>query len=168
MANRGVHFAVTGSDVRKLKSLSGDTERRNYVSNVIEESWESNFATETDKSWPLIHSALQMSNPCSDELDRTQQGPASWAILGQHFLAFDEDGFIAHVRRWSVGWVALYLKGVSATEVQARLNELIAAHKCGNLSSDDAAYAAEWYPRMVDFYARASKAWRHVIFSVDF
>ena len=167
MPNRGVHFAVTGTEIRKLKGFSTDAERFDYVSNVIEEAWEENFATETDKSWPLIHSALQMSSPCSDGLERLNR-PASWAVLGKDFLAFDENALIAHVGRWSVGSVARHLRSVSAADVRSRLVNLIAAHGCDNLSMDDAEYAEQWYPGLVDFYARASNAWRHVIFMVDF
>lgn len=167
MSYRGVHFAITEQEVTALRALASDADRVDYVSNVIEEAWEDNLATESDKAWALIHSALQMSNPCADDLERAADEPQSWAILGVEFLALTDDAMITHVDEARVTEVAGYLERVSADDIRSRLVSLIKEHDCNRLSADDADYAAGWYPGVAGFFVRAAHATRHVIFSAD-
>jgi hypothetical protein len=167
MSYQGVHFAITDQDLSALRSLPVEADRVDYVSNVIEKAWDDNFATQSDKAWALIHSALQMSNPCSDDLEKAIDAPASWAILGAEDLALTTDAMVVHVDKSRVGDVARYLEGVSASEIRSRLCRLIEKHQCDRLSPEEADYAAEWYPGIAELYARAASAGRHVIFSAD-
>jgi hypothetical protein len=168
MSLMGVHFAVTDSDFRALRSRKGDAERIAFFNAVIEPAYEQNFGTDYDKAWPLIHSALQRSNPCSDYLERATRGPASWAILGEEDIALTDDAMITHVSPSGATRALQYLQALSADDIRSNLIRLIKDHGCAKLSDDDANYAADWYPRLQDFYSKATSARRHVIFSADF
>lgn len=167
MSFLGVHFAISDQECAALRALSTEGERADYVINVIEEAWEDNFATQSDKAWGLIHSALQMSNPCSDDLDKVSESPPSWAFLGSEYLALTDETMVTYVDKSRVEQVARYLDGISADEIRNRLIRLIEQHRCNRLGFEDADYAAGWYPGIVEFYTRAASADRHVIFSAD-
>jgi hypothetical protein len=168
MSFMGVHFAVSDSDFIALRSCRGDAEKIAFLDEVIEPAYEQNFGTDYDKAWPLIHSALQMSNPCSDYLERTTRGPASWAVLGEEDLAMTDEAMITHVGPSRAMRVLEHLQALSADDIRSNLIRLIKDHGCAKLSEDDANYAADWYPRLQDFYSKATGAQRHVIFSADF
>ncbi|WP_077147646.1 DUF1877 family protein [Sphingopyxis sp. KK2] len=167
MAWRGVHFAVDDTTLSGLLCTPAAA-RADYVANEIEENWESNFATETDKAWPLIHASLQGSNPEADGLERLYDKPVSWAVLGREFLDSDPNYLIALIQSRDVAAVASLLKSVSADDIIDRLGAAIDHFGCKNVGAAEARYAGEWFPNLEQFFQRAAEAKRHVIFTVDF
>ncbi len=167
MAWRGVHFAIDEATLIGLLSTSA-AGRADFVANEIEENWDAHFATETDKAWPLIHASLQGSDPEADGLERMYDEPVSWAVLGREFLDSDPSYLIALIRSQDVSAVANFLNGMSADDIVGRLSAAIDHFGCKNVGAAEARYAGEWFPNLQQFFQRAAKAKRHVIFTVDF
>ena len=167
MSRLGSHCLASEDELRLLMSLTTDQERVAYVDKVIDETYDEREGTDYDKAWSLIHSALQRSNPCSDYLERTTSGPASWAILGTDDVAVTDEAIVTCARAESVAQAAEFLSTIDAEQIRIQLSSAIAAHDCRNLSDEDAEYAAAWYPRLKDFYMRAAKARSPVIFLGD-
>src|SRR5215831_3961541 len=57
MSARGVHFAVTPTQEKRLLAAKSDRKLMGLVEE-IEESWEEPFVVETDKAWDAIHRCL--------------------------------------------------------------------------------------------------------------
>jgi Domain of unknown function (DUF1877) len=167
MAGRGVHFAI---DDNVLSDLFAQPmlERADFVSNFIEENWDANFATETDKAWALIHSALQRSDPETDWLQRSTDEPSSWAILGREYINTTDGFLIGLIRASDVAAVVGHLEAVEASDIVAQLKVNVEHFGCVNIDDEDLEYAGQWYPGLKVFFARAAEAKRHVIFTTDF
>ena len=167
MSHMGVHLAVKDADFHALQSRGSDAARLAYVDNVIVQDYESNIGTDYDRAWPLIHSALQRSSPCSDYLERTTNGPASWAILGEEDFVATDEALVTYVSNSRTDDVRQFLRRISADDIRSNLISLIAENGCSGLSVEHANYAADWYPRVVEFYSRVAGTSRHVIFLAD-
>jgi hypothetical protein len=167
MPLRGVHFAIDNQTLFDLIKLPY-SERADFVSNNIEENWEANFATETDKAWALIHSALQRSNPEADGLERSFDDACSWVILGREYIEAGDGFVIGLIESHNVGTVARYLKDIDTSDIIAQLKLNIAHFECTNVGVEDAEYAGSWFPKIKEFFAKAADAGRNVIFTVDF
>src|SRR5438105_1826129 len=57
MSARGVHFAVTSAQAKRLLAAKSDRKLMELVEE-IEEAWEEPFVVETDKAWDAIHRCL--------------------------------------------------------------------------------------------------------------
>lgn len=167
MSRMGSHRLVTEAQLSVLRSFQSDAERLAYVDEEIDQRYDQSLGTDYDKAWSLLHSALQRSNPCSDYLDRTRNGPASWAILGAEDIALTEQALVTSLGKWKVFRVSFFLRSITANDIRSRLASAIETYGCRKLSLDDAEYAAEWFPRLKEFYRRAAKAHRPVLFVGD-
>jgi len=58
VACRGVHFAITDVEAKKLRGAAGDEELKRVVQEEIEEKWERDHLFETDKAWDALHRCL--------------------------------------------------------------------------------------------------------------
>lgn len=107
MASRGVHFAISAAERLRLESLTSDSDRKYFVSNVIEKRWDEEFLFETDKAWDPIHRCLGeippvapgilQGDPNADPLlqsDRYGSDPLRLCILGGKRLMEDEGPYI--------------------------------------------------------------------------
>ena len=90
MSCLGVHFALTDEEVEKLKGMSDEQDRLEYLTEEIEEQYlEGNkkFAAESDKSWDAMHRVL-----ADGEL--TWEGgeyPLNHTVLAGELLYTDDD-----------------------------------------------------------------------------
>jgi hypothetical protein len=167
MTWRGVHFAIDDDTLSGLLATPW-TERSDFVANEIEENWDANFATETDKAWALIHSALQRSDPEVDGLERSVDEPSSWAILGREFVNCEDGYLICLTRSTDVPAISQHLEKIDANDIAEQLKVNIEFFNCERVGPSDADYGGEWYSGLKEFYAKAAEARRHVIFTTDF
>jgi hypothetical protein len=167
MAWRGVHFAIDDQTLNDLLAQPV-ADRADYIANNIEENWDANFATETDKAWALIHSALQRSDPEADGLERLTDSPSSWAILGREYIDTTDDYLIGLIKAADVSAVARHLDAIEASDIVAQLKVNVEHFGCNGVDDEDIDYAGQWFPALKVFFTRAADAKRNVIFTVDF
>lgn len=58
MACRGVYFALSDDDARRLKDIDGDASVLKFIQEELESRWDEEWLQETDKAWDAIHRCL--------------------------------------------------------------------------------------------------------------
>ena len=58
MGCRGVYFALTEDDVKKLVGADSDVTVKKVVQEDIEERWDEDWLQQTDKAWDAMHRCL--------------------------------------------------------------------------------------------------------------
>ena len=58
MTCRGVHFAITATQVRALRKAAGDDDDVMDLVAAIEEAWDGEHLAESDKAWDAMHRCL--------------------------------------------------------------------------------------------------------------
>lgn len=190
MSGRGLHLALTDEELQQLSALDSSV-RSDHIANVLEEKkFGSEDACETDKAWTYINAALTGSDPDGPlNLPAAQQskprsflnklrgryagsvGPAADAtnaILGCRSLLFVADYYIGFVPAADVGKVSDALEQISTDTLGQRVRDVHARHRASGSADDAAGYAMSWYSGLVEFFSRAARANKHVIFTVDF
>jgi hypothetical protein len=164
MVARGVHFALTDADERRLLDCA-EAERVALISDDIESRYFESapeWLCETDKAWDAIHRGFNNS-----ELDYEYHQPLQGVILGGVPLYSGDDYIISYKDAKSVRETAAALANVD----EARFKELyfkIDPEKYGfPLTDDDFEYSWNWLSGLKEFYARAAGAGRPVIFTTD-
>jgi hypothetical protein len=161
---RGVHFALTDIDERRLLDCP-ETERVALISNDIEERYFSRmreWLCETDKAWDAIHRAFNNS-----DLDYEYKSPLHGIILGGKPLYSGHDYIISYKDRQQTKEISLALSQIPG-HVFKGLYYSISQKKYGfPLSQDDCEYSWNWLSALKEFYERAACHERPVIFTTD-
>ena len=164
MVARGVHFALTEIDERRLfdcpeaerVSLIGDDIENRYFTGMQE------WACETDKAWDAIHRAFNNSG-----LDYEYRSPLHGVILGGRPLYFGEDYIISYKDKKRVREIAPALVQVDLAAFR-ELYFKIDQEKYGYpLSEEDFEYSWDGLSALKEFYKRAVRYERPVIFTTD-
>jgi hypothetical protein len=164
MASRGVHFALDARTVRKLKGFTSEEDLLDYFEEELEEKFFANqgdWLQETDKAWDAIHRSL------TDGKLEWENGtyPLNHAILGGELLCSCDDYILSLKSPKQVQDIAAGLEGVTKKRLKTGY-DLIARKNCDwDPSPDDWKYTWSWFTPLVDFYQRAAKAKKSVIFS---
>lgn len=161
MSCRGVHFALTDKQASRLINTpdADDDFLMDFVEEV-EEQWDEEWLQETDKSWDVIHRCLT-----DGKLD---WGDSAYhkCILGS-INQYEGDNYIMNfIRPDEVKEVAAAIKNIDRDDLRRRY-DAIDTDTYGELSDSDFEYAWSWFPHLRDFFQKAAKANRAVLFSVD-
>jgi hypothetical protein len=162
MGSRGVLFAIDDDTVAALLAASSDDDVMEIVES-IEEDWDEQYLAETDKAWDAIHRALG-----DGSLDpEGGSSPTKRAILGGQHLHGGDDYIVALVTRDDVPAVARALAAIDDAELRRRYEQVVPRDYAAEYGDEDREYTVAYFRAVADLYARAAKAGRAVIFTVD-
>lgn len=163
MSCRGVLFAINDDKVKALLAAAGDDDEVMGVVEEIEEAWETPFVAETDKAWDAIHRALTDGSLDNDG----GEAPLNRAILGGTHLHEGGDYIVALVPAAEVPAVAEALAAIDDDALRDRYKRIVPHDYAPEYGDEDREYTVENFRDVVALYARAAKAGRAVVFTVD-
>ena len=163
MPYRGVHFAITDADLASLLRASSDRDLLGFISDNIEERWDEEWLTQTDKAWDAIHRCLTDGRLQYDN----GEDPLRLCILGGKQLYRGDDYIVSLKESEQCAEIANALAAIDADWLQSRYFAIKPSHFGRYPSEDDFEYTWGWFSSLPQFYAKASMASRHVIFTVD-
>ncbi len=164
MVARGVHFALTDSDGQRLLACP-EAEIVALITDDIEERYFgglNEWLCQTDKAWDAIHRAFN-----SSELDYEYKSPLHGVILGGKPLYSGDDYIISYKDKQCVQEIAAALAEVDEPGFRDLYFKIDQKKYDHPLSEVDCAYSWEWLSGLKEFYERAAKAGRPVIFTTD-
>ncbi|WP_433608846.1 DUF1877 family protein [Prescottella agglutinans] len=161
----GVHFALSARVAAELLDARGDDGKLGAVVDDIEETGRSEFSCDTDKAWDPILCSLSSAG--------YQRAPENWpaygVILGDEDLNTDtDDQLITYLAPDRVTEVAAYLAGITESEFGAGYDAMPLDDRNPEYGADERAYAWDWLQEVMDFFERAARDDRHVVFTVRF
>ncbi len=166
MSCLGVLFALTNADVKRLLSARQAANRDEEVMAVIEdieESWDEKWTFELDKGWDAIHRLL------TDGQLEYENGiyPLNHCILGGIQL-YDADDYTIFLKSpEQVVDVAKASKEINETVLRELYSRIDAETYDGEIGEEDCSYTWNCFEGLPEFFAKAAKAKRSVIFTVD-
>lgn len=171
----GVHFAITRKQMQQLldvreSDLDDEEMEEALIEAVqqIEEKWDRKWLFQTDKAWDPIHRAL-----CEDNTPRGRINPnkgtypLNLAIFGGEQLCEGEEYSVCLVRPEDVVGVAKALSGVTEEWLRERFFKLKARATGYPITEEEFEYAWGNFQGLPEFFAKAAKAKRAVIFTVS-
>jgi hypothetical protein len=162
MGCRGVLFAIDDATTERLLAAKSDDDVLEIVES-IEEEWDESFLEETDKAWDAMHRALS-----DGSLDPSGGSfPLNRAILGGKRLHRGENYIVSFVPKDEVPTVASALASIDEVAMRQRYDQRVPRDYAAEYGDEDREYTVEYFRGVVDLYARAAKAGRAVIFTVD-
>lgn len=163
----GVHFALTEWEVAHLRSLPDDAARLSHLQDVIEEEYltgDKRFAAESDKAWDAMHRVLAGGDLTWDGGDY----PLNHVVLaGESLYSRSEDYIMSLKTPAQVRDIATALAGVTEAWFRQRYFAIDASSYGLPLSEDDFGYTWAWFEKVREFYYRAAKEARFVLFTAD-
>ncbi len=168
MSCLGVLFALDEIDSQRLRSFARK-ERVDFVSEVLEETYfeqSRQWVAELDKSWDAMHRALT-----DGELKFGNESPLALVILGGEVLYGDyieeDDYIITYKTPQMVKTAAQVLANMEQAAFRRRYFALDEATYGFPVDEQDFEYTWYYLDSSKDFWLRAAKANRSVIFTVD-
>lgn len=163
MAARGVHFALTEDQYRKLTGASDDDARMEIIEE-IEESWDEDNLAQSDKAWDAIHR-------CLTDGELTYEGgtyPLNHVVIGGDFILDDDDEYVAClVTPEQVPEVAQAVGAITREQLRRRYDTLIDPDDYdGEIGDEDFDYTWEWFTQVRDLFTKAAQRGRAVLFTV--
>src|SRR5436190_19943222 len=137
MSCRGVHFALTADQERRLLGARGNDEAiLDIVQEEIESSWDVEWLCQTDKAWDAIHRCL------SDGTLNLDGGsaPLNLVILGGAQIFGGDDYIISYLSPSQVGSAAGPFQAFTRSEFDAAYDSLSKTDYDGPINSDDREY----------------------------
>jgi hypothetical protein len=164
MSSRGVHFALTKADLKRVLSCD-DEELVELISEELEEKYLENdrWSFQLDKAWDALHRSLTDGRL----LYESGPFPLAYAVLGGRALDAGDDYTACLVEAAQVVEVAAALPGATREWLHARYFALDPAEYGTPLSKEDFEYTWSSYQGLPEFFARAAKAKRAVLFTTD-
>lgn len=169
MACLGLHLAIAEEDRDRLLAVDGNEARAEFVREVLEENWEQNFGTETEKAWDAIHRCLTGQPASQEMLDSTAGSyPLNRVIMGGKNLTSDDymDYIIRLVDKSEVPDVARAIEPIT----EKWMRDAYHKHCKGawpEYGDDDCEYTWVMFEPLKQFFLRAAELERHVLFSAD-
>ena len=155
----GVHYAITAEQRDGLLGQANDAAKMEFFGG-IEEAFDEEHGQICDNAWEAIHCCLTDS-PKPDA--KAGAAPDNLAILGgQQVLKSEKEYIIRLAEADQVGAVAAALKGKDKTWMQA----MFAKHSPDD-GQDVIDVTWDWFEKVRDFFARAAKNGRAVLFTAD-
>lgn len=162
----GVHFALTGEEVETLRSLPNDEARLDHLQSVIEEEYfakHRELTAESDKAWDAMHRALTDGQLSWDG----GEPPLNRAVLGGELLYGEDDYIMSLKTPLEVADVAVALRNIDEADFRKRYFAIDAESYDTPLSEEDFGYTWHWFETVRDFYERAARERRFVLFTAD-
>lgn len=157
MPGRGVHFALSDTDLKPLVAARGDEAVMEQIE-AIEERWDKAWLAETDSAWAAIHLALT-SKGAPPGLGRV--------VLGGRRLYGGDDYHVVLVPATEVSEVASTFIQINETAFKILYNNINRRMYGRPLSEEDFAYTWGWLAPLQQFWKRAADAKRAVVFTGD-
>ncbi|HSA94376.1 MAG TPA: YfbM family protein [Terriglobales bacterium] len=166
MACRGVFFAITSDDAQRLITATSDAAVLTIVQEEIEQAWDEGHLQETDKAWDAMHRCL------TDGTLRRNQGlyPLDHCVLNGRQLHKGSEYIVSFLAPNEVRDVALALQPISKDwfrEKYFRIDPEDYGVPLVPFNEDDFEYTWAYFEEVREFYSKAAKEGRHVIFTVD-
>jgi hypothetical protein len=162
----GVHFALSKTEVDKLRSISDDSARLEHLQGVLEEEYFSahpELVAQSDKAWDAMHRAL------SDGTMNWNGGdyPLNNVILGGESLYEDDDYIMSLKDPKTVGDVAAALPAVTQEAFRARYFAIDPEAYGFPVTEEDFEYTWQWFQEVRTVWLRAASLGRYVLFTAD-
>ncbi len=168
MSCLGVLFSLSEQEVMKIKNLKTNEERRDFITNDIEEKYFDDFPerlAELDKSWDGLHRSLT-DGKC-DWNNGTY--PLNHVILGGEML-YDEDDYIMVLKTpKQVREIAKAIQTLSKDDLRKGYNQIPVDDEeyAEFLSEEDFDYTWDWFEPTKKFWQLAAEEERYVLFTAD-
>jgi Domain of unknown function (DUF1877) len=162
----GVHFSLSPEEVRQIRAIDDESERVEYIHEIIEEEYFANQPArkaESDKSWDAMHRTLSDGELTWDGGDY----PLNHVVLGGERLYTDSDFIMVLKTPEQVRDVASALPGVTEAEFRRRYFGINPESYEFPLSEEDFGYTWDWFQGVRDFWLRADSEGRFVLFTAD-
>ncbi len=162
MACRGVHFALSEEESRRLLAADGNEAVRSFVEE-IEERWDEAWLAESDEAWDAMHRSLSNGTLFYDE----GEYPLNRAVLGGKHLYDGDDIVVAYVPPHEAKDVAAALAPVTEEAFRKRYDAVDPDDYEGEHGEED--FKATWgaFQAVRALYKKAAEAGRAVVFAVD-
>lgn len=166
MSCLGVLFSLDEATVNKLKSISSDEERLDYLQLEIEEKYFENHldkVAELDKSWDVLHRSL------TDGKLEWSNGtfPLNHVILGGELIYHQSNYIMSLKNPEQVHEIALAIEIINEETLRKGYNCIEVSSYGFDLTDEDFEYTWAWFKSTKDFWKRAALENRYVLFTVD-
>lgn len=161
MACRGVFFALTDTQLARVKSASDD-ELMEAVEE-IEEAWDEDNLVECDKAWDAMHRCL--SDGTLDPDGGTY--PLNRCVLGGESLHQGDDYIVCLVTPQEVHEVAAALMPLTEEWFRDRYFTLVPKDYAPNYGEEDFQYTWDWFQAVRDLCRKAAEQVKSVAFTAD-
>ncbi len=169
MSCRGVYFALTEDDANKLISADGDTVVREIIQEDIEMRWDKNWLQETDKAWDAMHRCLT-----DGSLVCKGKSIMEKCVLGAKQLHRGDEYIVSFLEPSEVKDVSEALKSIKQDWFREKYFGLKKkflwfdlTQYDGPINEEDFAYTWSYFEETREFFDKASRNDRFVIFEVD-
>jgi hypothetical protein len=160
MACRGVHFALTPEEAARIDAARDD-DRLMALIDEIEASWDGDWLVETDKAWDAIHRCLTGG---SLEYGAT---PQHKCILGEASRHEADDYIVNLLGPDEVKEVAAAIRPIDESGMRRAYFAIDPDDYGMDPSEVDFAYTWENFIDLREFFEKAARHDRAVVFTVD-
>jgi len=169
MACRGVHFALTEEESKQLLKEAETGKAIDFIQEVVEARWETDWPQETDKSWDAIHRCLT-----DGTLKCAGKSALEKCVLGGRQLHRCNYCIVSFLTSDETDEVATALAGVVKEWFEMRYWALkkkmlwfAVSDYAGSISEEDLEYSWSYFQELKAFFQKAAAAKRAVVFTVD-
>ncbi len=168
MSCLGVLFSLSEQEVMNIKNLKTDEERRDYITDDVEERYFDDFPerlAELDKSWDGLHRSL------TDGKYAWNNGtyPLNHVVLGGESL-YDGDDYIMVLKTpKQVYEIAKAIQTISKDDLKKGYKQIPVDDEeyAEFISEEDFDYTWDWFEQTKKFWQLASNEERYVLFTAD-
>jgi hypothetical protein len=165
MSALGVHFALTAADTKKVVAATDPDDLVELITETLEEKYldSDKWSFQLDKAWDALHRSLTDGRL----LYASGPFPLAYAVLGGRSLDAGDDYTACLVEPPHVAQTAVALAGVTREWLYARYFALDPKAYGSPLTDEDFEYTWSSFQGLPEFFARAAKAKRAVLFTTD-
>jgi hypothetical protein len=160
MACRGVHFALTPDEKARFSCPLEDEGLMSLIEE-LEGRWDRDWFQETDKAWDAIHRCL------TDGTLRYGPTPLHKCILGLGNLHEGDDYIVNFLEPDEVKEVALAIRGINEAAMRRSYLAIDSDDYNSTLSEEDFGYTWDNFRDLREFFEKAARHERAVVFTVD-
>jgi len=164
MTARGAHFAIEEDDARRLLAAVGDDERlQEIVVEEIEESSDRQHQFDHDKAWDALHRCFGDGTLNAG----TGERPLNLCFFGGRMLNQESFDFVVLLEPSEVREVAAALAPVTESWLRKRYDSLDFLDYHQGKSDEDFRYTWTSFDGLPEFFSRAAREGRWVIFTMS-
>ena len=160
MGCRGVHFALTTDEATRL-STALDDENLMAAIEAIEERWDRDWLQETDKAWDAIHRCLTDGTLCYGPT------PLHKCILGVDNLYEGDEYIVNLLGPGEVKKVSAAIRYIDEAFLRRSYFAIDPDDYEQPLSEEDFGYTWDNFRDLREFFEKAARHDRAVVFTVD-
>jgi hypothetical protein len=162
MACRGVHFALTDEEGRRLLAAQ-ENDQILAIVDELEQKWDEAWLAQSDKAWDAMHRCLSNGTLYYDE----GEYPLNRTVLGGKHLYDGDDYVVSYVAPNEVKDVAAALTPISEADFRTRYDLIDVDDYNGEHGDEDFKDTWENFLDVRDLYRKAAAEGRAVVFTVD-